>query len=657
MRLLRVAVGLGLLVAASGIAVAEDAFGAPKKEELEMTSVPGYPGVSAVVLYSREITRDGDRTVEHYERIKVLTDEGKKYANVELGYVSFSFSFFNHNAMYATSIEKIEARTIHSDGTIVPFTGEPYVETRKQVKGAKAQAKVFTLPDVQVGSILEYRYLIKSAALDLPEWDIQGDLYVKQADYAWFRTGGLVVDEHHKALTTVSYYPLLPAGAKVEQDRRDYSLTVKDVPPVPEEDFMPPEESFRYRVVFNFTRFKTNDDFWKEEGKDWSKEENKFIGSADSLSAATQSMIAGATTQEEKLRKIYAEVMKLENTDYTREREAREDKAEGVEKIKTVADVFSVKRGSATDLTALFVGMARAAGMSAWLMLVPDRSQVAFSPDWLSFHQFETEIAVVTLDGKDKFFDPGSRYSRYGHLAWWHTDVQGLRQTAEGTAFAKTPSEDASENVTERKAVLTMDEHGVAAGKIEISYQGAAALHWRHVGLSGDAESLRHAMQVNLEELLPKSVEVKVAGIKGLEDYEKPFVVSYEVSGPLGVAAGKRLTVLADVFRTNAEASFTQAKRDLPVSFRYNQQVQDSVEISYPAGMKVEATPTEAKLAMAGVGQYSLNVTAGDGKLMARRSNATTELQVPVSEYGALRSFATQYEEKDRESVVLKSGS
>ncbi len=72
--------------------------------------------------------------------------------------------------------------------------------------------------------------------------------------------------------------------------------------------------------------------------------------------------------------------MGLENTRYTRAHDQREEKAEGGHQVKNAADVLSQKRGSATQLTELFVGMARAAGMKAYFMLVPDRSEEFFVP-------------------------------------------------------------------------------------------------------------------------------------------------------------------------------------------------------------------------------------------------------------------------------------
>ena len=67
---------------------AADKFMAPTPEELSMTSLPGYPGAAAVVLNREETTKDDLHGVFHYERIKILTEDGEKYANVTLPFVS-----------------------------------------------------------------------------------------------------------------------------------------------------------------------------------------------------------------------------------------------------------------------------------------------------------------------------------------------------------------------------------------------------------------------------------------------------------------------------------------------------------------------------------------------------------------------------------------
>jgi hypothetical protein len=58
-------------------------------EELKMTSEPLAPGAPAIILY-RQVDRDDNGRTSHednFERIKILTEEGRKYADVEIPFI------------------------------------------------------------------------------------------------------------------------------------------------------------------------------------------------------------------------------------------------------------------------------------------------------------------------------------------------------------------------------------------------------------------------------------------------------------------------------------------------------------------------------------------------------------------------------------------
>src|SRR5260370_3913475 len=120
-----------------------------------MTSMPEAPGAPAVFLY-RQVDRNDlgitggcGATEYHCVRIKVFTEEGRKHANVEIPFIR-----------QRTNVSNIRARTVRPDGTIANFDGKVYEQTREKTKGIKYLAKTFTVPDVQVGSIIEYHYNI-----------------------------------------------------------------------------------------------------------------------------------------------------------------------------------------------------------------------------------------------------------------------------------------------------------------------------------------------------------------------------------------------------------------------------------------------------------------------------------------------------------------
>jgi len=647
---------------------AADVFVKPTKEELAMTSLPGYPGAAAVVLFKEEITRDDMHVVQHYDRIKILTEEGKNYANVELPFLSS----MDHDEYMGDdkTLGDILGRTIHADGTIVAFAGKPYLKVVEKTKGFKVQEKVFTLPDVEIGSIIEYRYSTRynDNSFEAPDWFIQDELYVKAAHFAWYPTTKELVDGNTgDAINAISWFPILPAGATIQQHdipgtsvsgvpAHVYELNVKDVPPEQKEEYMPPIASFSYRVLFNFTAYHSAADYWKGEGKRWTKSVDKFAGPNSDLKTATQTIIAGAGTPDEKLHKIYSAVMALENTDYTRAHGREEDKAAGLGKVDNAADVLAHKRGSSDEITMLFVGMARAAGMKAYLMRVPDRSERLFTPSWLNTSQFDNLVAIVNVNGKEQFFDPGARYCQYGHLAWESTYVQGLRQTDGGTDFGQTPGEAYTFNNTQRTANLTMAEDGSVKGSIKLTFSGSAALHWRERALRGDEESLRNGLRTHMESMLPKTLEVKVTEIKNLEEYEQPLLVNYEVKGSIGTPTGKRLVLPVELFEVGSTASFPHEKRDLAVYFSYPESVLDATRINLPSNLTVEGAPVSSNFDLKGVGVYKLDITQADKNITVRRNFAFAGIIFPVANYATLRTFYSQFEAKDKESVVLKMG-
>lgn len=650
----------------TGAARAANRFVAPTAEELSMTSLPGYPGVAAVVLFREQITEDDLHVVKHYDRIKILTEEGKEYANVELSFATTN----GENSDYGAndkSLGEIEGRTIHPDGKIIPFTGKPYLKVMEKERGVKFQALVFTLPDVEVGSIVEYRYAtrISDHSYEAPDWYIQGPLYLKAAHFVWYPTVKELVDSKERPINSISWFPILPEGAKIvhtmlpqtshfDATPQFYELSVKDVPPTVKEEFMPPIASFSYRVLFNFTAYRSPAEFWKDEGKEWSKGVDSFANPNAELKKETATVIAGASSDGEKLEKIYAEVMSLENTRFTREHERREDKAEGEGKVKSAADVLSHKRGTPSQLTELFVGMARAAGLKAYVMNVPNRSKELFTPVWLSFQQFDDLIAIAVIDGKNVYLDPGWRYTPYGHLAWEHTFVRGLRQTDGGTDFDLTGGDDYKFNRSLRVASLEMSEKGEITGTVKLTFFGASAVSWRHAALGGDEESLQRALRKHLEGLLPKTLEVTVGAIESLAAYEQPLIVNYTVKGTIGTPTGKRMVLPADVFEAGATATFPHEKRELAVYFHYAQYQQDATRIHFAKNFEVEAVPDEGKYKYMDEEAYTLGVTKDETGYTTRRNHARSEVLVPPKDYEALRTYYAQFESKDQESVVLK---
>src|ERR1035437_4064769 len=261
-----------LLLAIASPLLVRAQFQPPTGEELKMTADPKAPGAAAVYLNIEEVANDPLHFQTLHVRIKILQEKGKELATVELPYLKGD-----------TKITEIQARTIHSDGTVIPMIGKPEDLLISKSEGRQYGRKVFTLPSVEVGSILEYYYQLHYGQNSFmsPYWEIQRPYYVHKAHFTFtpygdFMPGGqngggqsgesllhLLVDEHGDRVNTLVWWPVLPPGVTVKTESTGrYTVDISDVPPMPDEEWMPPVQNFLYKVLFYYKSASNVDDFW-----------------------------------------------------------------------------------------------------------------------------------------------------------------------------------------------------------------------------------------------------------------------------------------------------------------------------------------------------------------------------------------------------------
>src|ERR1700741_429689 len=113
MRLIRTTLCAALALMVFCLAASAEDWKPISPEELQMKEVPGAKGAHAAILYFEDTLNDKAAMESIYFRIKILSEEGKKYADIELPPY---FSDFQVN--------NLKARTIRPDGSIVPFDGK-----------------------------------------------------------------------------------------------------------------------------------------------------------------------------------------------------------------------------------------------------------------------------------------------------------------------------------------------------------------------------------------------------------------------------------------------------------------------------------------------------------------------------------------------------
>jgi len=132
-----------------------------------------------VGLMREELTDDPHNHKTVYVRIKVLAEPGRRYANVEIPYSRRHFTIYD-----------LSGRTIHSDGTIVPFTGKPFdrVMVRRKERGKEETLSSQVLhPAGRAGGehsgVTAFTRATMTTCSFAPEWEVQTDLFQKKATF------------------------------------------------------------------------------------------------------------------------------------------------------------------------------------------------------------------------------------------------------------------------------------------------------------------------------------------------------------------------------------------------------------------------------------------------------------------------------------------
>jgi len=624
----------------------------PTPEELKMTSDPAAPNAPAVYLFREETVNDDYHVHSMYARIKILNEKGKEmFSDIEIPYEATNFG-----------ITDIGGRTIHADGTVIPLTSKPIDKLVVKSGNYKVMAKVFSMPDVQVGSIVEYRWKLRydDKYFSSPVWYIAQPVFVHKAHYHFNPTKtslAILHSEHgHEDVANSLLYTFsLPPGVKVKEGQDGYDLVVENIQPLPDEDYMPPFRSFSYRVIFYYSPWRTPDEYWRNQGKYWSKDLDRFANPSGTIKGAVSQITAPGDSEEQKVEKIYAEVMKIDNTSFTRTHSADENKAEGL-KVKSAEDIWNQKRGTSDEITRLFIAMVRAAGLKVYGMIVVDRDRDVLQTAYLDWNQLDDELAIVVMGGKEVYFDPGQRYCEFGKLHWKHTWANGVRQTDNGTQIALTPGLIYPDNKLDRIANLTLDPDGKLHGFIRMTMSGTEALRWRHVALRSDEQELKKEFDEYLQQQVPPGVEVKTNHFVGLTDYKTALMATVDVSGTLGTTTGKRVFLPAVFFEASAKPLFVHEKRENPVDLHYPYSVHDQFSVELPPNLTAESVPKESQIPFAPNGDYIAKFVVQGNTYAYGRLLRLANPFYKVDEYAALRSFYQKTNTEDQVQVVLKAG-
>jgi hypothetical protein len=694
------ALPLAFLLAVGSLPMTAHAqFQPVSKEELAMTSDSKAPGAAAVYL-DREETEDDPhayRTI--YARIKVLTEAGKSAAVVHVNFPkTFVFNAVGNNSSFLASgdatnfslptiertgqdqpwdtdtyvgkveIGALEGRVIHPDGTVIPLTGKSS-ELLKVTKGPRGSETSFTMPAVEVGSIIEYRYQVRyDRFLTAPDWQLQKQYFIHKEHFVFHPsrqflpqdvtgvgTGDSALkDSHDNVLTDIRFRPMLPAGKTLTKDAMgNYVLDLTDVPAIPQEPYAPPQNADAYSVDFFYTYTPDIKDYWQKQMSYWMKLLNAYTAPTQELRNAVREFVSPSDSPLEKARKLYDVVQRIQNTDSS----ADGAPLTGSEWIPTgkTDSILRSKKGSSNEIAFLYLALVRAAGVSARPERIASRSIHIFSTQYMDNVQLDTVLVAVTIDGKEILVDPGTKMAPFATLHWAHTGAGGVAMSTGNKAETIiTPLQKNTDNSTLHAGTLNVSSKGAVSGTVKVAFIGQKAIELRQLGVASGIEAVKNEIGSIIAQEVPQGIHASVDHVAYLDDPNHQLLAVIPVSGSFARNSNGRLALPRTFFEAQEKNPFpAESARELPVDMRYPAQEQEQITYVLPPGFALAGTPEDTNLKWEDNAAFELRTKVEGSSITDARVLARGFTILDAKDYDQLRDFYQKIVAADHQSLVI----
>lgn len=620
--------------------------------ELDMKIPKVDPGADAEAIFweVRLDDRSNELTRINYVRVKIFTERGREmFAKYEIPYLKGS------------SVKDIEARVIKPDGTIVLLKKEDIFEKEiLKADGIKIKAKSFAMPGIEVGAILEYRYR-------------------EENDYGLLSTH--LIFQREIPVQTISYYvrpmrgkaamyaqPFNTGNAWFEDDKNGYKrVTMTNQPAFRREPSMLPENEVRawmflyYSTAENITK---PDEYWRNLSRGWYDLSKSWLKTNDAVKDATATVIAGAATDDEKLKKIYEFVQgQIKNLRYTAGATPEDWKLVAGE--KTTVDTLRLKMATPAQVNYLFAAMAVAAGYDARAAYTGNRNEIFTTRKITNVRLMLTAgMIAVKVGDKWRFFDPANAYAPYGMLSWVIENQVTMVTDPNDPIWVGTPLSPPEKSAARRSGTFKLLPDGTLEGQARVEFTGHMAYFYKSAHRQQTAEELEKLLKNYIHNAVFSTAEVENIQTASLDDGEKSFIFTCRIKVPnYALKTGKRLFFQPGVFERNSKPRFTASNRWSDVYFTYPWMEQDDLTIDLPAGFSLENADAPAVVAdRAGIGkdQVSMEVSR-DGKLLTYKRKFTFgnggAIRFGAEIYPAIKDLFESFYRADTHQMTLKEGS
>ena len=602
-------------------------------DELAMRDFPDYHEADAVILFDigqLKITKDFELEIKRHVRIKILTEEGKESADI-------SFSFRDHE-----NIIDLEAHAYSPDGEEYELDDD---DVHYQEYDDWNICR-FSIPGVEVGSVIEYRYEVLSEYIHyLDPWYFQNDKFTVLSQLSVAIRPGFNYTAFPENISLYDYQ--LDQEDYVDIDTRKknrrFTWRARNIPPLKREKLMYNFDDYLAKVYFqlvsykdsyqNYTFIKTWDDLSKTIHKTF---ENS-IDIDDGLKDLTLNLLADASDIKEKIEHIYKFML---------------DSIETIDNIdlwdyETPEKVLENRRGIPSSKNLMLICMLRHANIESHPVMISTRPNGRIFLDIPQMRQFNHFLVQVYADNKLIYLDTSDEFCPQGVLSTDCSVKHGLLVKENKGQIVKIKSKQVK-SLTQIKTDIMLNSGGVMVANSTFKLQGYPAFYTQ-----GKMKS--KTLQKYGEEKLNKSFEECILDTIWVEKRDNPEILVYHMKYEIknfAEDAGDMLYLSAPFFTKSKTNPLKTEKRFYPVDYANTFIELESVNIHLADNMSILELPLRVK-DNSRYASYSNFIFKGEKEIELNRQFSIKKLSFQPVEYKELRRIYNTMTNSDQNQIVI----
>lgn len=618
------------------------------KADLAMTVYERDTSAAAVVLADYGELLLTSNTSEyicrftHHKRVKILKKSGFGHADISIP--------FQHKNGYEKII-RAKAQVISPSGKVYPVSKkEMFEETINEYWSALK----FSFPNVEVGSIFEYEYLLESGNIvELQAWDFQESIPVRHSELRTDLAAGF------------TYLYLFEGTDEMEKSEEDGVITfqgeatvkfsdnrfiLENVPALVEEAYITTLKDYRARLRFQLNKVElpgvSKTDYlhsWEyiakellarpSFGEQFTRKQNY-----KKVLEAVQPLVVGKSTETEKAEAIYNFLAQRINW----------EGYYGIFVSEKLDNSFEKNKAVAAEANFMLLAVLRELDISADPVLISTRSHGKHLPKYPLLDQFNHVIVRAKLDGTYQLLDVNSPLRAMGYPR-----VNALNY--KGWVVSEKPEWIDIESAKSSDVFMIQSrfaENGTLEGEWTAQFKGYSAFEEREKYLANpNAAYWQERLAASTGTAIIKDVKVE----KGKENTETFRTDFSFIIADAAVRNGDYLYFSPVLYTGLKENPFKTEKRRYPVDFPYPLTTQYIFKLELPEGYAIEALPEAAKILLPNNGgTFYYSLAEKDGTLEIVSRFMLNQRHFTAYQYPDLKSFFGFVLEKHQEQVVLK---